>query len=136
MKILKEHYKSFIILIIMIGISIFLYPSLPEKIATHFDISGNPNGYSSKYLAAFMMPIVYLFTIIIVTISVRLSPERYAMKNSQKSLADIIFIVGLLLLGLHIGTLSFSYFRRKYFRQIRTKLLCRDTSSLDNFIRV
>src|SRR5580658_8066152 len=48
--------------IVMVGYLMFIEDSLPERLAVHFDISGNPNGFQSKstFITAF-----YCFTFFI-----------------------------------------------------------------------
>jgi uncharacterized membrane protein len=36
----------------------FLYPQLPERMASHWNASGNVNGYMSKILGFFLMPVI------------------------------------------------------------------------------
>lgn len=46
---------SFIVLIpIFIGLA--LWNQLPDQVPTHFDFSGNPDDYSSKFQAVFFLP--------------------------------------------------------------------------------
>ena len=40
--------------------AIYFYPQLPARVATHWDINGNPNGYSSGALGGFFLPILSL----------------------------------------------------------------------------
>ncbi|HZU12249.1 MAG TPA: DUF1648 domain-containing protein [Chloroflexota bacterium] len=42
------------------GTSLAAYPFLPDRVATHFDAEGRPNGYSSRTLAAVLMPAMML----------------------------------------------------------------------------
>ena len=49
----KESKKTLIltsaICLIPIAAGIILYPELPERIVTHWDINGNPDGWSSRF---------------------------------------------------------------------------------------
>jgi uncharacterized membrane protein len=47
---LKREIFPFTILLIMACVSIYYYPSLPDKMPIHFDIKGNINGWAEKYL--------------------------------------------------------------------------------------
>lgn len=105
MKIVKENVRSYLLLVGMIAVSTFLYSTLPEKIATHFDITGQPDSYSSKSFGVSFIPAVYLFVIFVVGGLVKASPKAYMMKNSQKTLSDVLFATGLLLAGIHLGML-------------------------------
>jgi len=58
MKIDKKFLVGIIILIILPFIaSIILYPKLPDKVATHWNAAGEPDGYSSRFFGAFFLPI-------------------------------------------------------------------------------
>ena len=50
--------------IVMVAIatiaSIIVYPKLPERVPTHFDIRGNPNAYGPRWVATFLFPVVIL----------------------------------------------------------------------------
>jgi uncharacterized membrane protein len=46
----------FILLLILLIISALAYPLLPERVAIHFDASGNPDGWSSKFDALLISP--------------------------------------------------------------------------------
>ncbi|WHL23039.1 SdpI family protein [Streptococcus iniae] len=51
-----------LIVLLPIVIGLLLWRQLPEQIATHFDFSGKPDGYSSKFEAVFFLPGVMLLT--------------------------------------------------------------------------
>jgi len=38
----------------------YFYQNFPEKVITHWDFAGNPNGYSGKFFGAFGLPIMFL----------------------------------------------------------------------------
>jgi len=46
----------------MVGYLIFIESSLPERLAVHFDISGNPNGFQSKsiFITTFLCFIFFI----------------------------------------------------------------------------
>ena len=51
--------SSFIVLLPMV-VGLFLYPSLPAEIATHFNSDGVADGWSSRAFAVFAMPLILL----------------------------------------------------------------------------
>lgn len=53
-------FLTSVICLIPCVISIIFYNKLPDKVATHFDFNGIPDGYSSKIVAAFGIPIFML----------------------------------------------------------------------------
>ena len=66
---LKREAFPFAILLIMVCVSIYYYPSLPDKMPIHFDIKGNINGWAEKnifFLTQFgiMFGLYFLITFI------------------------------------------------------------------------
>ena len=45
-----------LLIVAALAVSAAYYPHLPPKIPTHWDLSGNPNGYSSKFWGVLHMP--------------------------------------------------------------------------------
>jgi uncharacterized membrane protein len=48
-----------------LAISIHLYPELPDTMPIHFDARGNPDGFASKNVGAFLGPGCQLFCLVI-----------------------------------------------------------------------
>ena len=59
-KNLKTMIITSIVILLPILMGIYLWDQLPEKIATHFNASGVPDGWSSKGFAVFGLPIFLL----------------------------------------------------------------------------
>lgn len=79
-----------IIILLPIAAGLILWNRLPDRVATHFDFNGNPNGYSSKAMAVFGLPLIMLlieFVCLFVTLN---DPKR---KNiSDKILGLVLWI--------------------------------------------
>jgi uncharacterized membrane protein len=56
----KTTILSISIIIISFAIALYLYPQMPEKMASHWNASGNVDGYMSRFWGTFLMPIVLL----------------------------------------------------------------------------
>lgn len=48
-------------ILLSVAISLFLYPYLPDTLATHWGFDGNVDGYSSKLVGLFVMPVISTF---------------------------------------------------------------------------
>jgi uncharacterized membrane protein len=57
-------YSALIVLIATWGFTIFHFNKLPDIIATHFDLSGKPNEFGSKY-TIWLLPIIITFVYIL-----------------------------------------------------------------------
>ena len=53
----KTIWLSTILCLLPILFGVAVYDSLPERIPTHFDLAGNPNGWSSRPMAVFGIPL-------------------------------------------------------------------------------
>jgi len=60
MRKLKDNLGTFIITLVVLLIpmllGVILWNKLPDSIATHWGLGGNPNGYSSRVVTVFVMP--------------------------------------------------------------------------------
>ena len=45
-----------VLCLLPIGAGLLLYSRLPEQVVTHWSASGEPNGYSSRFAAVFIIP--------------------------------------------------------------------------------
>ncbi len=70
----KKELIPIAILVAMFIAAIVLHPSMPDQMITHWGPSGEPDGYGSKFLGLWLMPIVaaglYLFMFIIPRVAV------------------------------------------------------------------
>ncbi len=80
-----------VITVLPVLIGLFFWNSLPDKMATHFGASGEPDGFSSKAFAVFGLPAVLLAAELLCAIATSYDPKN---KNiSPKLFLLIIWIV-------------------------------------------
>ena len=81
-----------------------VYSRLPEQVATHFDLQGNPDGWSSRAFAVFGLPGILLAVNLLVPFLLRADPKH---KNMSGALVNIVIwtvpVVSLLCSGLTLG---------------------------------
>jgi uncharacterized membrane protein len=71
----KQVTLSVFLIIIQFVIGIYLFPSMPERIAIHWNINGEADGYSSKLVGLFLIPVIELILIPIFLILPRIDPK-------------------------------------------------------------
>ncbi len=81
-----------------------VYNKLPEMLPTHFDFSGNIDGYTSKFTEIYIMPLITSAIILFVYIVTRLDPKK--LKTNNKLLNASIFIFPLIFNILAIVSIS------------------------------
>lgn len=89
-------------LIAATAFSIWAYPQLPAEVATHFDVHGAADGWSSRRFAAAMVPGMLCLMLVIATVLPKIDPRQanYSLFNS--TWWTVMTSVMVLLLGLHV----------------------------------
>ncbi len=81
-----------------------VYSRLPEQVATHFDLQGNPDGWSSRPFAVFGLPGILLAVNLLIPFALQADPKH---KNMSGALVNIVLwtvpLVSLLCSGLTLG---------------------------------
>jgi uncharacterized membrane protein len=47
-----------VVVVAAFGLSAAFYSGMPERVITHWDAAGRPNGYSSRFWGAYLMPMI------------------------------------------------------------------------------
>ena len=104
MKNKKTLVITSLICLLPIIVGALVYKRLPEMIATHFDLNGNPDGWSSRAFAVFGLPAILLAVNLLLPIMLRADPKH---ENMSGALVNItiwtIPVLSLLCSGLTLG---------------------------------
>lgn len=81
----KKYYMwfSLSIIIAMFLLSIYFYPMMPEKMATHFDAQGVANGFMERFWGMFFLPILSLVLYVIFLIIPHIDPLGENIKKFE-----------------------------------------------------
>ena len=79
-----------------------LYSSLPEIVATHFDIHGNANGWMSRPWAAFFMPVFGLALWAIVRFAPRVLPRSDEKRLAPNLVALVAALTAVFMAAVHV----------------------------------
>ena len=96
----------FFLLVFLIGCAV--YPALPEKVATHWNLDGEPDGYGSRFTGVFFLPLMTLGLYLLFLFLPLIDPRRKNYPEFIKTFRLIKLAVVLLMLGLHLLTLAFN----------------------------
>lgn len=107
---------SLVILTFLIGIS--LYGFLPDKIASHWDIAGNVDGYLGKFWGVFLVPTIMAVITLLLVLIPRIDPHRENISKFRKEynllvlfIQTFFIFVYLLIILWNIGfRFNFTYF--------------------------
>jgi len=94
-----------LLIVAAVAVSIFYYPKLPEQMATHWDASGQPNGFSNRFLGAWLLPLIMAVVWLILRAVPHIDPRRTNYeKFSGMYEALVILILGFMLV-MHVVVL-------------------------------
>jgi uncharacterized membrane protein len=99
MNIKRSLVVSAIFIAIAIGVAIWLYPSLPAQVPTHWDAHGQINGYTPRFWAAAMPALIVLGLAILTVVLPYISPRRFEIKP----FGAVFVLVMLLIQGIVLG---------------------------------
>lgn len=112
---LKRNKATLIISSVIILLPVFLglvfWNELPEQIVTHWDISGNPNGWSSKVVAVFVLPLILLAIHWLCVFVTARDPKN--KDQSKKVFTMVLWIIPVVSL-FSCGFTYFAAFERKF----------------------
>lgn len=94
----------FIILISFL-ISIYYYPIFPDKIASHWGIDGNVDGYMNKFWGLFLMPIISVALFTLFLLMPKIDPLKENIKKFQKYFDNFILLIFLFLFYIYLLTI-------------------------------
>jgi uncharacterized membrane protein len=103
---MRKMIPGLVAVLLAAGFGIWAYPQLPAEVATHFDINGDPNGWSSRSFAALMMPVLGVVLLLIFATLPRIDPRRANYSKFGSTYWTVANSVGILLAGLHIVMLG------------------------------
>jgi len=84
--------------LLSLAAGIAFYDKLPDLVPTHFDMAGNPNGYTAKPMGAFILPLILAGLGLLLSVLPKISPRGYAMESFRRafeivSISTLVIVV-------------------------------------------
>lgn len=109
---MRSRWFGLVIAALAVVMSIWAYPQLPPTVATHWSLNGTPDGFSSRWWAVAIVPIVLVFMTVVFNVLPKIDPrhENYAkFLSSYWLIANAVIVFLLVAHGLIIAAgLGFS----------------------------
>jgi uncharacterized membrane protein len=67
---------SVALVVLQFAVGLYLYPQMPERVAIHWGLSGEADGYGSRFLGLFLIPILSMLLLPFMLALPRLDPSR------------------------------------------------------------
>src|SRR2546426_2984594 len=99
---MRKRWLGFVVAAVALAIGVWAWPRLPDRVATHWDIHGVPDGYSSRLFAVLITPVILVVINGVFRILPRLDPRRANYEKFQDTYWLIANAVALFLLGVHV----------------------------------
>jgi len=101
MNIRKSGIIIFGIILLSFIISIYFYPQMPERIASHWNAQGQVDGYLSKFWGLFLMPFVLVGLALLFTAIPRIDPLKTNIEKFRKYYDGFIILFFIFMLSIH-----------------------------------
>lgn len=108
----QREWPALLALPVMLGITFWLYPLLPDPMPTHWDAAGQVDGYSSRMFGAVMLPVIALLIYVLLLLLPRIDPLRKSMQRNQQIYYILRHVLVVFMAGLHsvmLVSVAFKY---------------------------
>ena len=85
--------------------SIFYYPQLPESMPTHWNASGEVNGYSNRLWGAWMLPLIMAAVWLILRAVPHIDPRKANYEKFSGMYDALVILILVFMLAMHIVVL-------------------------------
>lgn len=105
----KTHYAIISIIIAFFLIGIFVYPQLPDKLASHWNSSGEVNDYTSKFFGTFLMPLISIFIAGLFFLIPKIDPLKKNIKKFRKYFDIFILFILIFMFYIYVLTILWNF---------------------------
>lgn len=95
-------FVSLAMFLIAVTLSLVFYPALPDPMPTHWNISGEVDGWSPKLLGAFLMPLVMAGVVALFAVLPRISPKGFPLDAQSRGYRAIELATVAFSLAIHL----------------------------------
>jgi uncharacterized membrane protein len=91
-----------VLIVIAVFVSIFAYPHLPDRVPTHWNASGEVNGWSSRLWGAWMLPLIMALIWLILRAVPHIDPRKANYAKFQGMYDWLVILVIAFMLAIHV----------------------------------
>ena len=97
---MRSRWFGLVVAALAVAMSVWAYPRLPPAVATHWNLNGTPDGFSSRMWALAIVPIVLIAMTIVFNVLPKVDPRR---ENYAKFLTAYWLIANAVILFLLVA---------------------------------
>ncbi|MEM3479188.1 MAG: SdpI family protein [Candidatus Bathyarchaeia archaeon] len=102
MRINKSEVFVLVLAALSLCVSVCLYPLMPEKVASHWNVRGEVDGYLPKLWGLFLLPIIFAGVALLLIAVPRIDPLRENIMAFRKYYDGFIILFSLFLFSIHL----------------------------------
>jgi uncharacterized membrane protein len=96
----------YLLIIAAVVASIVVYPRMPERVPTHWNMAGEVDGWSSRFFAAWLSPVMMAVMLVILRALPHIDPRRANYAKFSGMYEALIMVTMAFMLGIHLMLLS------------------------------
>ncbi|MCX6707866.1 MAG: SdpI family protein [Candidatus Woesearchaeota archaeon] len=104
----KTNIAIICIMLLSFAISIYLYPMMPDNMASHWGASGQVNGYMPKFWALFLMPMISVVILALLWAIPKLDPLKKNVEKFRSYFDLFILLLMIFMFYIHLLTISWN----------------------------
>ncbi len=93
------------VIILSFAVAVYLYPQMPESMASHWNVAGEVDSYIPKLWGLFVMPIILVILLIFIVLIPRVDPLKANIEKFRKYYGAFSIIVALFFFYLYLLTI-------------------------------
>ena len=93
------------IILFSLIIGIYFYPQMPSKMASHWNVQGQVDGYLPKFWGLFLMPIISLGLFLLFVAIPKIDPLKYNIEKFRKYYNRFVVLIIIFLFYLYLLTI-------------------------------
>ena len=101
----RINYIILFTIFISFVLALFLYPQMPERMASHWNIKGEVDGYMSKFWGLFLMPFTLLVLFLLFLLIPKVDPLKENIKKFRRYFDGFILLITLFLFYVYLLTI-------------------------------
>ncbi|PIN69175.1 hypothetical protein COV93_06540 [Candidatus Woesearchaeota archaeon CG11_big_fil_rev_8_21_14_0_20_43_8] len=101
----KTHITVIILIILSFLFAAFIYPQMPDQMASHWNTKGEVNGYMGKFFGVFLMPIIAVGIYLLMLVIPKIDPLKKNIKRFEGHFDTFILILEIYLIYIYALTL-------------------------------
>ena len=100
--------------------SIYFYPQMPDKLASHWNIRGEADGYTTRFWGLFLMPIISVVMTLLLIVTPKIDPLKRNVAEFKGTFYGFIALMVIFLFYLHLLTILWNLGKRFNMGQLLT----------------